>query len=448
MRTPPLHLRPHHPRVICMPVEKIVVGRDKDDLKDFGAKGTAFIGKHIVGEGDDAHLTNPVHMDIARPHIVLVCGKRGTGKSYDAGILAEEIALQPPDVRNNLAVLLFDTMGIYWAMKHPNTRESALLKDWGLKPQAMPITLLVPKAHVQSYQDVGVEVDAPLALPAGELTAADWIITFGFSPIDEHGIAIERAVKLARETHGAVYGIPDLLYALQADKRTEPRVKDALANRFLAAMEWGIFDKQGTAIRDLLQPGAITVIDVSHSATGTQAWSVKGMLVGLLCRKLYQERLMARKAEEFEVMTGEKKQRIPLVWVMIDEAHEFLPSRGATAASEPLHTLIKQGREPGISVLLITQRPNKLHEDALSQADVVISHRLTSQADLQALRGIMQTYLLEDIQDYLNTLPRRKGTAIILDDNSERIFTAQIRPRLSWHAGGSPSALKKPSLFD
>ena len=111
-------------------------------------------------------------------------------------------------------------------------------------------------------------------------------------------------------------------------------------------------------------------------------------------------------------------------------------------------TLIKEGREPGISLVLITQRPEKLHPDALAQSDLVISHRLTSRADVEALRSVMQTYMLKDIQEYMNKLPRKKGAALILDDNSERIYTAQIRPRISWHAGGSPSAIKKKGFFD
>jgi len=430
-----------------VPVKKIVVGRDRQDLKEFGLQGTAFIGKHIVGEGDEAHLTNSVQMDVSKPHIVLVCGKRGTGKSYSGGVFAEEIALLPDEIRNNLSVLMFDTMGIYWSMKQPNTKDSQLLKQWGLKPRGLPVKLLVPKGYVQAYKDLGIEVDAPLTLPVGELTAIDWILTFGFSPIDDYGIVIERVIKKVKEKH-TTYSIEDIIYEIEADKKTDQKVRDTLSNRFLAAIEWGVFEKRGTPIKELFQPGGITVIDISHFTSVSHGWSVKGMMVGTLSRKIYQERLMARKREEFEVMTGEKKKTIPMVWVMIDEAHQFLPSKGTTAAAEPLHTLIKQGREPGISLVMITQRPNKLHEDALSQADVVLSHRLTSKADLEALRGVMQTYMFEDIQEYINSLPRQKGTAIILDDNSERLYALQVRPRFTWHAGGSPSALKKKGLFD
>jgi len=131
-------------------------------------------------------------------------------------------------------------------------------------------------------------------------------------------------------------------------------------------------------------------------------------------------------------------ERIPMVWFIIDEAHEFLPNERKTAASDALLTLVKQGRQPGISLVFITQRPNKLHEDAISQADLIISHRLTAKSDVEALGQIMQTYLLEDIRKTISQLPKSKGTAILLDDNSERLYKIQIRPRLSWHAGGSP----------
>ncbi|HLD57351.1 MAG TPA: hypothetical protein VJA47_03540, partial [archaeon] len=92
-------------------MENIVVGRDEDDEAKYGETGTVFIGKHLVGEGDEAHTTNPVLMDVVKPHIVLVVGKRGTGKSYSGGVIAEEITLLPKIVKENLATVIIDTMG-------------------------------------------------------------------------------------------------------------------------------------------------------------------------------------------------------------------------------------------------------------------------------------------------------------------------------------------------
>jgi hypothetical protein len=43
----------------------------------------------------------------------------------------------------------------------------------------------------------------------------------------------------------------------------------------------------------------------------------------------------------------------------------------------------------------------------------------------------------EEIEKMINRLPRWPGAALILDDNLEKIFTVNIRPRLSWHAGGT-----------
>ena len=428
-------------------VENIVVGRDRDDLQKFGQKGVAYIGKHIVGEGEEAHLTNPVLLDVARPHIILICGKRGCGKSYSGGVIAEEITRLPADIRKNLSVLLLDTMGIYWSSKQPNEKDRGLLEKWGLKPQGMDITFFVPKPHLKSYQDAGIAVDAPFVMPCADMRAEDWILTFGFSPLDPHGLLLSRVVKQAQEHYGA-FVLQDLVDLINDDKKADPATKDAVASKFEFAKEWGVFEKEGTAISDLFSPGKVSVLDISHFSGGTESWSVKSMLVGMLSRRIYQERLEARKIEEKEEMTGETVETIPMAWMIIDEAHMFLPSGGETPASEPLLTLVKQGREPGISLVLITQRPNKLHEDALAQADLVISHRLTAQPDLEALRGIMQTYMFEAIQEYINMLPRQKGTAIILDDNSERIFTVTIRPRFSWHSGGSPSAIRRKGLFE
>ena len=88
-----------------MAVEEIIVGRDPEDMKKYGKRGCIFLGKHIVGKGNDFHLTNPVLMDVLRPHIVLITGKRGEGKSYSASVIAEEIMKLPDEVRLNLSCL-------------------------------------------------------------------------------------------------------------------------------------------------------------------------------------------------------------------------------------------------------------------------------------------------------------------------------------------------------
>jgi len=129
-----------------------------------------------------------------------------------------------------------------------------------------------------------------------------------------------------------------------------------------------------------------------------------------------------------------------LIWMFIDEAHEFLPLKGKTPATDALIQILREGRQPGISLVLATQQPGQIHRDVMTQSDIVISHRVTSKPDLEALGYIMQSYLLKGINEYMNDLPGLKGSAIILDDNSERIYPIRVRPRFTWHGGDSPTA--------
>jgi DNA helicase HerA-like ATPase len=137
----------------------------------------------------------------------------------------------------------------------------------------------------------------------------------------------------------------------------------------------------------------------------------------------------------------EEKKEEPLVWIFVDEAHEFLPMNEKTVATDALVQLLREGRQPGVSLVLATQQPGKIHTDVMTQSDIVISHRVTSSEDLAALNHIMQSYLFEGIKKYMDELPTSKGSAIILDDNSERIYPLRIRPRFTWHGGEAPMAV-------
>ncbi|VVB82510.1 Uncharacterised protein [uncultured archaeon] len=92
-------------------------------------------------------------------------------------------------------------------------------------------------------------------------------------------------------------------------------------------------------------------------------------------------------------------------------------------------------------MVLATQQPGQIHRDVMTQSDIVISHRVTSQPDLDALNYIMQNYLIQGISTYMNELPSVKGSAIVLDDNSERIYPIRVRPRFTWHGGEAPTAV-------
>ncbi len=119
-----------------------------------------------------------------------------------------------------------------------------------------------------------------------------------------------------------------------------------------------------------------------------------------------------------------------------------MPLKGKTVATDALIQLLREGRQPGISLVLATQQPGQIHRDVMTQSDIIIAHRVTSKPDVEALNYIMQSYVIESIKKQMDDLPSLKGSAIILDDNSERIYPMRIRPRFTWHGGEAPTAIK------
>jgi len=165
--------------------------------------------------------------------------------------------------------------------------------------------------------------------------------------------------------------------------------------------------------------------------------------------------LTERKKEEMSrIQAGEhflikEEQDFPMVWIFLDESHELLPKEGKTPATDALVQILREGRQPGISLVMATQQPGEIHKDVLTQSDIVISYKVTAKFDIEALNSIMQTYLTSDILTYINNLPDIKGAGIILDDTSERIYPFKTRPKLSWHGGDAPSAVKiKKNILD
>ena len=427
----------------------IITGRNSSDKKDFVNRGLSYIGKGYVKMGQYSSLSNKIFMDVVRSHVVLVAGKRGSGKSYTLGVLAEELSSLSEEVSQNIAPLIFDTMGIYWTMKYSNEKDKALLQEWDLKPKDIKVKVFIPHGSYDSYLRKGILADEKFALDIKEMNAEDWILTFGLDLINPVAVLISRVI--ARLTEKEEFDISDIIKEIEKDEKTSREIKNAGAGLFEAAETWGIFSNKNiapTKITDLINAGKTTVLDLStYNSVGN--FNIRALVISLVSRKLFNQRMAARKKEEIESISKgldlssySEKKETPLVWMFIDEAHEFLPLVGKTIATDALIQLLREGRQPGISVVLATQQPGQIHKDVMTQSDIVISHRVTSAQDLEALNHIMQSYLLENIKQYMDDLPSLKGSAIILDDNSERIYPMRIRPRFTWHGGEAPTAIK------
>ncbi|MBW2975890.1 ATP-binding protein [Candidatus Woesearchaeota archaeon] len=435
----------------------IVIGRDAEDTKKYGDLGTIFIGKHYVKMGQTTSLSNRILIDVARSHVVFVCGKRGSGKSYTMGVIAESMLDMPEEIRKNLSIIILDTMGIYWTMKYPNKEDKKLLEEWGLEARGLKVNIFTPSGYYKKFKEEGIPTDFPFSIKTSELSAYEWCETFGVELSSSIGILIERVIEDLRESKED-YDVGDIIKIIHKDERSTKEVKDAAENRFLSAKHWGLFSKKGSLLEDLVIPGQITVLDVSCYVYTPGAQSLRALVIGLVSQKLFAQRMVSRKGEEYEAVytethlfgrEGKEEKKEPLVWLIIDEAHEFIPNDAKTVATQPLITLLREGRQPGISLVLASQQPGKIHNDVITQSDIVIAHRVTAKIDTQALGSLMQSYMRESLDKQLNYLPRVKGAALIFDDINEKIYSIRVRPRYTWHGGETPSViLKKKKIFE
>ncbi len=410
--------------------KQYVIGR-RDTETD---TGTLNVGRYLAL---DKSMGSKVQMDALRPHAILICGKRGYGKSYTMGILIEELASLPGNV--NIAALVIDTMGIFWTMRHPNSKEKDILSKWGFSPAGTDIELFVPEGSVGHYEKMNIDVK-PFSISPSELSGYDWCSLFGLDPISAMGVFILKIIEEIRENASGI-SLNTIIDFVNKDKEEDRTLRKAANNYFRSAISWGIFHEKGIIISDIIRKGKVMVLDLSS----IDNQNIKAIAVKILGSKIYDESIRSRRIYEQRKMGGSPgEEGIPMVWMFVDEAHLFLPRETKTPATDVLVTeWLRQGRQPGLSIIFATQRPAALHPDVMSQSDIIICHRLTAQDDISALEAVRPTYMREGIGDSLKKMGTEKGVAFIVDDNSESAHVVRIRPRKSWHGGDEPSALMK-----
>ena len=336
-----------------------IVGRTKEDYLKFGLKATGYIGKHIVGTGEETHLTTKVLIDLLKPHVILCCGKRGSGKSYSVAVILEEFCQLEEEFRKKLAFVVVDPMGIYWSMKFPNEQQASLLKEWNLEPKGFEkfVKVFVPAKQKEDYERAGIPVDGTILISLKEFSAEDLILAFGLRRTEEIAIALEKNFNKLLSSNQA-FGFEELIEEVRKDSETRLEVKNALISLLQVIGQWGLIAKEGIKLEDLVQAGKVTVIDLSRMPS----FELRSLLVALLARKIYFTRVLARKEEERVKIEGGKPEiTFPITWLVIEESHNFIPSDREVASSDAIKRLAKEGREPGIGLLVITQMPNKVH---------------------------------------------------------------------------------------
>jgi len=383
--------------------------------------------------GRDIATQKNVYLNATGSRAVLVCGKRGSGKSYTLGVLIEELISVGAQ---NVIPIIIDPMGIYHTMVLRNDKQSSELYQWGLTAQGFKVRMLVPGIPEDLYdsdilmelQRRGVEV-VPLRLNASDLSPDGWCDLFDANINEPMGIALFRAVQNLGENR-KFFTVSALIKAIQNDKRTKDTSKEALLNRLEAAKNWHLFSEERYLPMDnIFVPGVVNIVDVSRLESG--AYGRRNLIVSVIARNLFRARSDARLREEFG-LAG----KLPRVWMALDEAHQFIPDSTRSLAKPQLIRWAKEGRQPGLSFVVATQQPSAIDTEVLSQCDIILSHKLTSRDDVMALNRLSQDYMGGELRAIIAEL-RRTGQAVLVDDERESVSMLQIRPRQSQHGGGT-----------
>jgi len=381
--------------------------------------------------GRDAKTEEPIYIDASRSRAVLICGKRGSGKSYTLGVIVEELF----ELADTLIVII-DTMGIFHTMALPNIQQEKELWSWGIGAKGFPIKLLVPgepEVRYGSHEVIaelnrrGIYIE-PFRLNPGDLSPDGWCEFLELSINEVMGIALYRAAQALSRKRKKFFILSELIDQIAQDSRSPERTKEALINRLEWAIDIDIFSTSYQELWEVFDLQAINVIDLS--VLDPSRYGLRSLILAVLARDLFNKRAIARRKEELNISSD-----LPKVWLAIDEAHQFAPAGRSALSKDALIRWVKEGRQPGLSVALASQQPAAIDNEIISQCDIILSHKLTNVEDIQAVNKLSQDYMATELRTLIRSLNRR-GEAVLVDDEREQVNMVQIRPRRSHHGGG------------
>jgi len=127
---------------------------------------------------------------------------------------------------------------------------------------------------------------------------------------------------------------------------------------------WGFSD---VPIEELLKPVRLSVIDLA----GLEK-SVTEFVVDKTLREIWAR-----------ATTG--KLSYP-VFLVLEEAHTFVPQDKPSHCRDIINRIASEGRKFKVFLIVITQRPHKIHQDTLSQCASQIIMKLTNPEDQEAVK--------------------------------------------------------------
>ncbi|MBS3789618.1 MAG: ATP-binding protein [Candidatus Thermoplasmatota archaeon] len=435
---------------------KEIFGRSESKTKKLGTKGCSYIGKNVSYPGGEYEEMGKAYLDIVSPHCMLIVGKRGTGKSYTLGVIAEGFARLKEKYSNNLSLVLIDTMSVFHSLKKENTNESEieLMDNFDIEPKSWKedVKILVPEAAIKKARQNGEELhfDEILKIALSRVEVHEWLELFDLEITSSTGTLLSRVITELKKKGN--FSFEDIYRRISDEGEVEESTKNSLKTLFEMIQKLDIFSKAGMD-ETMVEGGKITVLDISHLGR-LGDYELRSLIVSIFAREQMAKRTLYTTVEmQAQAGLGEKEgvesitEEYPIVYMLIDEAHLFLPSEGTTLSTEPLLDWIKLGRHPGLSLIMATQEPSALHASAIKQSDMIIAHNMTAKGDLDALKLAKQSYMKEGLDEVVADMEFKRGLAMIFDDKRRELQMCRIRPRHTLHTGVDASALPPEERF-
>lgn len=379
--------------------------------------GAAHIGSLLLRDEGAVPIALDVK-ELVSTHMAILAGT-GSGKSYTAGVLVEELLLP----HNRAAVLIFDPHGEYSTLEEMRGH-SAFKGDDGYAPQ---VKVLRP-------DDIRIRVSS--------LEYADILMLLPEMSDRQQSILSKAYAFLKRKKGQSRWDVQDLIQAVfDADRQTDEDGNEK-AGSSAPALEWKLdrldrsdyFDAmEHLAPRDLFEPGQVTVLQMNEISQEEQQ-----VICAAILRQVNQARINTQK----ELITPDDENYLPYpVFILLEEAHRFAPANEPSRCKAVLRTILSEGRKFGMGVGLITQRPGKLDSDVLSQCMSQFIMRIVNPVDQDSLK-----YGVEAAgRDLLKELPAlTKGQIIISGACVNTPVLCKVRRRLTTHGG---ETLNAPELW-
>lgn len=352
----------------------------------------------------------PVHLNVnslVQKHCSILA-KTGSGKSYTAGVLLEEM------LDRKVPLLIIDPHSEYASLKEEGAIRTEVANRFKVSPRsyAQHVTVYTP-----ANKTLNPKADEVFRLNGMNLTAKELSEAFPNNFTSTHlGILYETIDKIKAEME--TYTLDEIIFEV---KNNDSKAKWNVISLLEEIRETGILSTNPTSIEDLVQPGRASIIDFKGVAPDIQS-----MIVARLCSTLFEAR---------------KMNTIPPGMLVVEEAHNYAPEKGfsKTLSSDVLRTIASEGRKFGLGMMVISQRPARVDKNILSQCGTQIIMKVTNPNDLKAIsKGLegVSSY----VEDELMRLP--PGVAMLVSTDIERPILVDIRVRKSKHGGESINIMK------